>query len=184
MGRQGPDFETVDADGKTTSFSYTAKLDGKDYPVSGSDDFDAIAIKRIDDNTAVATLKKGGKQVSTARRVVSKDGKTLTLTITGTNAKGEKLPRLELESFGSRHPEGPHVRCFVEYRQNRRFHELSRPAGHLCHSGWPLRSGGRRRSALRCLRGRARQESLAGGKPPDVYDESNAEPHERRQEPW
>ena len=83
--------ETVDADGKTTSFQYTAKYDGKDYPVSGSDTFDTIAIKRINDHTTTATLKKDGKVVSSARRVVSKDGKVMTLTLTGTNAKGEKF---------------------------------------------------------------------------------------------
>ena len=41
--------------------------------------------------TSEATLKKSGKVVSHARRVVSEDGKTMTLTITGTNAKGQKI---------------------------------------------------------------------------------------------
>jgi hypothetical protein len=82
--------ESVDAEGKTTSFSYTAKYDGKDYPVTGSETFDAIALKRMNDHTLQATLKKSGKVVSDARRVVSKDGKTMTLTINGTNAKGQK----------------------------------------------------------------------------------------------
>lgn len=82
--------ESVDADGKTTSFTYTAKYDGKDYPVTGSALFDSIAIKKVNDHTAAATLKKGGKQVGTARRVVSKDGKTMTLTLNGTDEKGMK----------------------------------------------------------------------------------------------
>ena len=83
--------ERVDAEGKTTSFTYTAKYDGKEYPVNGSDDFDTIVLKRINDNTTEGTLKKSGKVVTTARRAVSKDGKILTLTIRGTNAKGEKM---------------------------------------------------------------------------------------------
>jgi hypothetical protein len=83
--------ESMDAEGKTTSFTYTAKYDGKEYPVSGSDDFDAIVLKRINDNTTETTLKKSGKVVTTARRVVSKDSKMMTLTISGTNAKGEKI---------------------------------------------------------------------------------------------
>ncbi|MDQ6705604.1 MAG: hypothetical protein M3Z85_06535, partial [Acidobacteriota bacterium] len=29
--------ESIDAEGKKTSFEYTAKFDGKDYPVSGSE---------------------------------------------------------------------------------------------------------------------------------------------------
>jgi hypothetical protein len=82
--------ESVEADGKKTGFEYTARYDGKDYPVTGSELFDAIAVKRIDDNTVEATLKKGGNVVSSAKRVVSKDGKVMTITISGTNAKGEK----------------------------------------------------------------------------------------------
>ena len=70
--------------------AYSAKYDGKDYPVTGSDTLDAITIKRINDRTSQATLKKSGKLVSTARRSVSADGKMMTLTTTGTNAKGQK----------------------------------------------------------------------------------------------
>ena len=83
--------ESVDAEGKTTSFEYTAKYDGKDYPVTGSDLYDSITIKRINDQTAEAILKKSGREVSNARRVVSEDGKVITLTITGTSPKGEKM---------------------------------------------------------------------------------------------
>ncbi len=83
--------ESISAEGTKTVFEYTAKYDGKDYPVTGSDVFDTVALKRINANTVAATLKKSGKVVATARRVVSKDGKTLTLTNNGTNAKGEKM---------------------------------------------------------------------------------------------
>jgi hypothetical protein len=82
--------ESITAEGTKTSFEYSAKYDGKDYPVTGSEAFNAIAMKRVNDHTAEATLKKDGKTVSTARRVISKDGETLTITINGTNAKGEK----------------------------------------------------------------------------------------------
>jgi hypothetical protein len=81
----------IDAEGKPTLVQYTAKYDGKDYPVTGAQDFDAIALKRVDAVTAQATLKKGGKVTQTTTRVVSKDGKTLTLTTTGTNAKGQAV---------------------------------------------------------------------------------------------
>ena len=83
--------ESVDAEGKTTSFQYTAKYDGKEYPITGSDLYDAITLKRINDQTAEATLRKSGKVVSHARRIISKDGKVMTLTITGTDPKGEKM---------------------------------------------------------------------------------------------
>ena len=48
-----------------------------------------IAYKRIDDNTVEATTKKGGKVVATVRIVVAKDGKSMTVTVKGKNAKGE-----------------------------------------------------------------------------------------------
>jgi hypothetical protein len=83
--------ETVTADGQTTSFSYTAQYDGKEYPVTGNPNADTIVLKRINDYTSESTLKKGGKFSATARRVVSKDGKTLTLTLKGTNAQGQKV---------------------------------------------------------------------------------------------
>ena len=83
--------ESIAADGKKTSFEYTAKYDGKDHPIKGSENFDAIAVKRIDDQNAEATLKKAGKVVANTKRNVSKDGKVLTLTTAGTNAKGEKI---------------------------------------------------------------------------------------------
>jgi ABC-type transport system substrate-binding protein len=88
--------ETINADGTKTSFSYTAKYDGKDYPVTGSDTFDTISVKKINEHTVAATLKKSGKVVNTARRVVSKDGKTMTLTLNGTNAKGEKIHNVQV----------------------------------------------------------------------------------------
>jgi len=81
----------IDAEGKPILVEYTAKYDGKDYPVTGAKDFDAISLKRVNATTADATVKKGGKVVQTSRRVVSKDGKTLTLTTTGTNAKGQAV---------------------------------------------------------------------------------------------
>ena len=88
--------ESVDAEGKTTSFGYTAKYDGKDYPVTGSDLVDMITLKRINDHTTESTLKKSDKVVSTARRAVSKDGRTMTLTVNGTNAKGEKTNNITI----------------------------------------------------------------------------------------
>lgn len=81
----------VDAEGKPTLSEYTASYDGKDNPFTGSPDFDTISLKRIDDHTTEATLKKAGKAVSTTTRSVSKDGKVLTTTAKGTNAKGQTV---------------------------------------------------------------------------------------------
>src|SRR5215510_2708964 len=81
----------TDAEGKPINFQYTANYDGKDNPVTGNPDWDTQAWKRIDAYTSETTRKKAGKVVSTGTRVASKDGKTLTITEKGVNAKGEKI---------------------------------------------------------------------------------------------
>ena len=85
---------TVDvsnADGTTLHYEYTAKFDGKEYPVTGDPDRDSVTIKRIDAYTTDIVGKKAGKPTVTFRRVASKDGKTLTVRRTGTDGKGQKV---------------------------------------------------------------------------------------------
>ena len=84
--------EGVAGDGTTVNYSYTAKYDGKNYPVTGAgtpNGGDMVAIKRIDANTAELTWTKGGKVVNTARRSISNDGKTMTNTAKGTSPDGK-----------------------------------------------------------------------------------------------
>ncbi|HET6962072.1 MAG TPA: hypothetical protein VFJ27_06235 [Terriglobia bacterium] len=88
--------EQVAADGKKSSLSYTAKMDGKFYPVTGTDLYDEISIKKIDDHNTEASMKRAGKVAVSAKRNISKDGKVMTITITGTNAKGEKINNISV----------------------------------------------------------------------------------------
>ena len=81
----------IDADGKPTHSEVEAKYDGKFYPFKGNPDSDMLAYKRIDVNTLHMTSQLGGKQNVTGMIVISKDGKTRTLTQVGTNAKGQKV---------------------------------------------------------------------------------------------
>ncbi len=81
----------VDAERKPTHGSYTTKFDGKDVPWEGNPDADMASPKRIDANSYENTWKKGGKVTVNAKVVVSKDGKTLTVSQTGKNAKGETV---------------------------------------------------------------------------------------------
>jgi hypothetical protein len=81
----------VTADGKEMQMNYTGTLDGKDFPVTGNPDADTISLKQVDDSTVEATLKKAGKVASTSTRVISKDGKVMTIKTKGTNAKGEEV---------------------------------------------------------------------------------------------
>jgi len=76
--------DTVNADGTKVHAEYAVKFDGKEVAVKGDPLRDATTNKRVDANTTsgVSTLK--GKPASSFTRVVSKDGKTLTVTAKGT----------------------------------------------------------------------------------------------------
>ena len=83
--------DVVDSAGKSLKTEYTAKYDGKDYAVKGDPNRDMVALKKIDDYTFEFTNKKGGKVMTTGKVVYSKDGKTRTVTNSGTNAQGQKI---------------------------------------------------------------------------------------------
>ncbi|MFY9531677.1 MAG: hypothetical protein WBC04_17285 [Candidatus Acidiferrales bacterium] len=83
--------QVTDAQGKAVVTEYSGSFDGKDVPVTGTEDADTASMKRINASTTERTYKKAGKVTTTARRVVSKDGKTLTVTSKGTNAKGQPV---------------------------------------------------------------------------------------------
>src|SRR5271167_2578374 len=77
----------IDAQGKPTKISFgVVDLDGKSNPVTGTPDYDASATTRIDANTFIISRTKAGKLVAIATIVVSPDGKTRTVTTTGTAA--------------------------------------------------------------------------------------------------
>jgi hypothetical protein len=83
--------EGTDAEGKTMQGGYVSKFDGQDVPWVGNPMADTACPKRIDDNTYENVWKKGGKAGVTAKVSVSKDGKTLTVTQTGTDAQGAAI---------------------------------------------------------------------------------------------
>jgi len=80
--------EGIDKDGKPTHNEWTGKYDGKDYPVTGDPNTDTRSLKKIDDHTLGLTGKKAGKVVTTGRIVVSADGKTRTVSTSGTDSMG------------------------------------------------------------------------------------------------
>ena len=57
--------EFVNADGSRTTNQYTAKFDGNDYPLTGSQMADTVTLKRIDARTTERTDKKGGTVAQT-----------------------------------------------------------------------------------------------------------------------
>jgi hypothetical protein len=80
----------TDADGKPTHNEWTGKFDGKDYPVTGDANTDTRAYTKVNDHTLTFINKKGDKVTVSGRGVVSADGKTRTVTLTGTDSTGKK----------------------------------------------------------------------------------------------
>jgi hypothetical protein len=80
-----------DAKGQSFHSDWTGKFDGKDYALSGDPSADTRSYNVIDDRTVLGTTKKGGKEINTARIVLSADGKTRTVTLSGTDASGAKI---------------------------------------------------------------------------------------------
>jgi hypothetical protein len=90
----------VDADGKAIHNEWTGKFDGKDYPVTGDATSDSRAYKKVDnpDNCAKLnfcalelTAKKDGKVTMSGYIVVSPDGRSRTVTVSGTDPSGKKI---------------------------------------------------------------------------------------------
>jgi len=84
-------IDGTDTEGKPLHSEWTGKFDGNDYPVTGDPGVDMRSLTKVDDHTLTATQKKGGKVTTTARIVLSADGKTRTVTASGTDAKGNKI---------------------------------------------------------------------------------------------
>jgi hypothetical protein len=74
----------IDAQGKATHSEWTGKFDGKDYSVTGDPNADMRSYRKVDDRTLDFTVKKGGKITVTGRVVVAADGKSRTVTTSGT----------------------------------------------------------------------------------------------------
>lgn len=79
----------VGADGKPTHAEYSAKYDGKDYPTGSPEN--TTSYKRIDANNFEGISKVKGSVTTSVKVVISKDGKTTTLTTTGKDAQGREV---------------------------------------------------------------------------------------------
>jgi hypothetical protein len=82
-------FTAVAVDGSAVTGGATFKTDGKDYPITGSKDFDTVAVRKVNGSTTKFTLKNAGKIVGHGSRTVSAHGKLLTLTQKVTGADGK-----------------------------------------------------------------------------------------------
>jgi hypothetical protein len=63
---------------------------------AGDPSADRRSYKVIDDHTLLAAGKKGGKKTNTACIVLSADGKTRTVALSGTDASGAKITSTQI----------------------------------------------------------------------------------------
>jgi hypothetical protein len=81
----------MDAEGKPTHSEYVSKFDGKEVPYIGNPNADMCAPKKFNANSYNNSWKMNGKPTEMSHTVVSKDGKTLTVHLTGKDAKGQTV---------------------------------------------------------------------------------------------
>lgn len=89
-------IDTVGADGSKVHWEYTANFDGKAYPVTGNPDGDMVIARRINPTSIETSYTLKGKATTVNTRVVAADGKTLTVTTTGTNGQGQKVNNVQV----------------------------------------------------------------------------------------
>jgi len=80
---------TTDAKGQTTANAYVVKFDGSDVPVNNQGT--TRAFKWIDERTYEGATKVKGKPTTKTVYALARDGKTHTVTTTGTNAEGQTV---------------------------------------------------------------------------------------------
>ena len=76
--------EGVDKDGKPRHGVWEGKTDGKAYKTKGNMAWDSMAYKVVNDHTYELTAMKDGKVLSSGKSTVSADGKSRTVTMSGT----------------------------------------------------------------------------------------------------
>jgi len=81
----------VDEQGQPTTREWTIVDDGRDRPITGDPDADMLSLTRIDAFTSALTLKRAGRVVITGTQAISRDGKLMTVTTDGVNARGTAI---------------------------------------------------------------------------------------------
>ena len=78
------------ADGRSERIEYVAEYD-REYPVSGTEAYDHILLKRIDERTAQAVLSHAGRVYGVARRVIAPSGTSMTITLNRESSAGPSV---------------------------------------------------------------------------------------------
>ena len=83
--------EGTAANGSLISFKYEVPDKGGIGKVLAGGPYDGISGKWIDDNTREVSYERGGKEMLQLRTAVSKDGRTMRLTVGGADEKGKTV---------------------------------------------------------------------------------------------
>lgn len=90
-------IDSVAGDGSPLKWGFTTVRDGKEEaPVVGNPMFDVVTSTRTTATAGTNVYKKGGKVVMTTTLAISPDGKTMTLTSTGSDAKGQAIHNVSI----------------------------------------------------------------------------------------
>ena len=84
-------IDIVDAQGNKIHSEASVKFDGKDYPLKGSPIADAVSVRRLTERETEIVWKKAGKVTMTGKSVISADGRTTTVTQSGTDPQGRTV---------------------------------------------------------------------------------------------
>ena len=91
--------DLVGADGTAYHWTWTAKYDGKDVPITGTTPFGpgaVAALTRVDAHTAKIVGKRNGEVILTQTIVTSADGKSRTVTTRSKDAKGQPVETMSV----------------------------------------------------------------------------------------
>lgn len=83
--------QSIDAKGNEIVHQFSAMRDGKDYPYEGWAIADTVSLTPVDTFTITFTQKKAGEVVVTGTNVISKDGKTMTISLKFTTPTGQQV---------------------------------------------------------------------------------------------
>ena len=83
--------ETVDAAGSSTKTVNPHIYDGQVHPITGNPNVDTRMYTRADANTVISASMKAGKLVQVTTIVLSQDGRTITTSTRGTDARGQQV---------------------------------------------------------------------------------------------
>ena len=84
--------DAVNADGSPLKWGFTTARDGKqEDPVTGNPMFDTVTATRDSATAGTNVYKRAGKVVMTTKVAIAADGKSMTVTSSGTDLKGQAV---------------------------------------------------------------------------------------------